>query len=232
MEPLRDHPMFDAAASVRIWPVEQQVGSWTLRVPALPASEWLPLVFAQNRGGIWELMEGLDLDGLRADPDVSAEDLQDAVLMLLEAAAGRTWRAACVIAATAADRWDLIGAELARAGIRWDQISLSAALDAMYASARRHLSEEGQAAFIQLLERDPVQQPRAPRVARPLPATSLQYVQTRPKTQPRRPQDRPAAQTEPPRPPLRPRPGSAPPPRSGPRPPGSGVGGDASPPGA
>src|SRR5262249_36588020 len=129
-----------------------------------------------------------------------------------EVAAGRPWLSAFAIASAAASRWDVIGADLARAGVRFDLIPLGGALDAMYGGLLRHMDEKAQQQFIRLVKDGAPQTPRsrAPKNAKPLPSTSLQYVQTRPKTQLRRPQDRPDAPIEPPKPPLRPRHGSGP----------------------
>lgn len=208
-------PSFDASASVRIWAVEATLGGRQLRVPPLPASEWLPLFFEGKVLGIRELLEDFDLrEALREEAFTFAE-FKEKMEFMAEVAAGRPWLSAYAIAGAAANRWDVIGSDLARAGVRFDQIPLGGALDAMYASLLRHMDEAAQQQFIRLVKdgAPPKPKSRAPKNAKPLPSTSLQYVQTRPKTQLRRPQDRPDAPTEPPRPPLRPRAGSAP--RSG-----------------
>ena len=42
------HPSFEPAASLRVWAVEVTVGGRVLRVPPLPAADWLPVVIRSD----------------------------------------------------------------------------------------------------------------------------------------------------------------------------------------
>lgn len=178
------YPAFDPAASLRIWAVETEVGGRTLRIPPLPAAEWLPAVFAGDPWALRDLVEEFEFADLLLDGQATVSTIREALVFLLESASGRTVIATYGIAGAAAGRWDVIGSDLARAGMRFDLVPLGYVLDAMYASLMRHMDEKAQAAFTRLLVTGP-ETPRArgPRRQKPLPANALQYVQTRPKTQ-------------------------------------------------
>jgi hypothetical protein len=218
-------PRFDPAASLRVWAIEVTVGGCLLRVPPLPAADWLPSVMTTNPMAVLELVEDFDLAEVLLDGDLTVDQLREALIEVVEAASGRPAVAAFAIAGIAAQRWDVIGADLARVGLRFTEISLGAALDAIYGSVSRHMDEKALAEFNRLLDAQtkPVESSprRAPRGAKPLPATAEQYVRERPKTVLRRPQDRQAAQSAPPTGQLQQPSGSDPPARSAPIPPGA-----------
>lgn len=226
------YPRFDPVASLRIWAVEATLGGRLLRIPPLPAADWLPVIMAGNVMQAKDLLEDFRLAECLLAGEFTVAQLRDVLTELIEEATGRTVVAAFAIAGAAAGRWDAIGADVARVGVRFDQISIAAGLDALYASVLRHMDEKTQAQFIRLLvdQKPRGSTVRVPRDAQPLPASAMQYVQTRPKTQLRRPQDPPTDPSEQPRPRLPVRTGSARPSRIGLRMPAGG--GDESPPGA
>lgn len=187
------HPQFDAVASLRVWAVDAVLGGRVLRVPALPASDWLPVLMTGDLMSVVGLLEDFDLAGGLTDDLFTVAELRDVLVEIVEAACGRPVAAALGIAGAAGQRWDVIGADLARVGVRFDQISIGAGLDAIYGSVCRALDEKGLAEFNRVIQLPlgegprPVRQPRG---AKPLPASALPYVQTRPKTRPRKPEDR------------------------------------------
>lgn len=201
------HPEFEPHASLRIWAIELPAGTQTLRVPPLPAADWLPVVMSGNPLEVFDIADDFDVTTAITDDGVTAEQLVNLLGEMIEAAAGRSLRATFGIALTGAQRWDVIGADLARAGVRFAEISLGAALDAIYGSIVRHMPDEkALAAFNRALQTpesaaDSIRK-RVPRNAPPLPASAMQYVQTRPKTVPRRPQTLPDGQSVQPTPPL------------------------------
>lgn len=181
-------PRFDSSASLRIWAIETTVGGRLLRVPPLPSADWLPAVMRMDPFAVFDLVEDFDLGEMLTDVGLSVEELRDAAVEIVEAASGRSSIAAFAIAGAAAERWDVIGADLARAGVRFDVISLGAALDAIYGSLCRSMKDEKSLAeFNRILETptagDVVRQSRRPRGAKPLPASALPFVRERPKTQ-------------------------------------------------
>lgn len=174
------HPRFDAAASLRIWAVEVTVGGRLLRVPALPAADWLPVVMTANPLAVVELLEDFDLAEALVDDGLTVDELRDALTEIVEAAGGRSSTAVFVIAGAASERWDVVGADLARAGVRFGEIPLGAALDAIYGSLIRHMDEKGVAEFNRLLLA-PADLSHPGRM--PSPASGGQSVRERPKTQ-------------------------------------------------
>lgn len=193
-------PKFDAAASLRMWAVETELGGRTLRIPPLPAAEWLPALMTANPLGLLELTEDVDLEELLLDGTVTLAALTESLELLLESASGRTPWCAFLLAYTAAEHWHVVGADLARIGVRFEAIPLGAALDAIYGSLCRSMDEKAIVRFNNTLDRPPVgaikpEAIRAPRGAKPLPASAERYVRVRPRTRLRRPQDRPGAPT-------------------------------------
>lgn len=193
-------PRFDPEASLRIWAVETTLGEYVLKVPAVPAADWLPVLMSANPVMLLEMVEDFDLTDAILDGGVSAADVHKALLDLIEAAAGRKVRVAFGIAMAASERWDVLGADLARAGVRFDEISLGAALDAIYGSIMRHMPDEKAiASFNRVLDSsdgvDESVRRRIPKDAKPLPASALQYAKTRPKTVLRRPSSLPDGQS-------------------------------------
>jgi hypothetical protein len=202
-------PTFDPVASLRMWAVEVEVGGITLRIPPLPASDWLPFLMSADILGTLDLAEDVDIEGMLIDGVVSIDVLREALERLVESAAGRSSWVAMVIAHTASAHWHVVGADLARAGMRFIEIPLGAALDAMYGSLIRAMDEKGIKQFNDSLDRGPVTSagPAVPRALaeRPLPASAAQYVRVRPRTRLRRPQGRqpgPPASPMPTPPPL------------------------------
>jgi hypothetical protein len=194
------HPTFDPAASLRIWAVETTVGGWLLRIPPLPAADWLPALMSGNTLRLRDLLEDFDLAEAILEEAFTIAELTEGLQFLAESAAGRTIKTAVAIASVAANRWDVIGADAARAGVRFDQIPIAAALDFLYGSVMRHMDEKGQTNFNLILAE--VVEPRKgiARNVEPLPASVSQSLMTRPKTVLRRPpdhQDAPSGQPTP-----------------------------------
>lgn len=203
-------PRFDPVASLGIWAVEVDLAGHLLRIPPLPAGDWLPYLMRLDLTGLLDLAEGVDVEEMLLDGEVTDEQLQEALTLLLEAAAGRSMWCALALANIAAENWHVVGGALARRGVRLEVLPLGAALDAIYGTLAANMDAKGLAAFHLILDRD-VTRPTAPRRrAAPVPASAEQYVRERPRTVQRRPQDRLAAQTEQPTRPPEPPAGSDP----------------------
>lgn len=202
-------PRFDAAASLRVWAVEADLGSRVLRIPPLPAAEWLPVLMSGNLLGLLELADDIDLGELLLDEGVTLAEVNDALELLVESAAGRTPWCALLLASMASEYWHVIGADLARSGLDFEKVSIGTALDAVYGTLCRSMDEKGIGNLNRALDRPPVgvvkpETIRPPRGAKPLPASAEQYVRVRPRTQLRRPQDRQPSPTVEPTPPPAP----------------------------
>jgi hypothetical protein len=181
------HPRFDPVASLRVWAVEVTLSGRLLRVPALSAADWLPVVMTANPMAVVDLLEDFDLAEALVDDGITLEELQRALTEIVESAAGRSSTATFVLAGAAAERWDVVGADLARAGVRFGDISLGAALDAIYGSLIRHMDEKGAAELNRLLTSGAgggLSHPRrGPGGVRRQPATATQSGAIPPKTQ-------------------------------------------------
>jgi hypothetical protein len=147
----------DPIASMRIWAVDVQVGGHTFEVPPLPAADWMPTLIDGDLSQILDLLRSttIDVDELILTGSVSGEDLSEALLDAVEAAAGRPFQAAYVLAQVAAAHWGRIGGRLAQRGFRWDLMPLGAALDAIYAMVVENMKDADLAKFEALLNKPP-----------------------------------------------------------------------------
>lgn len=212
----------DPVASLRVWAVEVDVAGRTLRVPPLPAADWLPVLMSLDPLNVLDIADDVGIEGALLDGTLSYDALRGALESLVEMAAGRRCETALVLAGIASEHWAVVGGELARRGIRFADIPLGAALDAVYSVLCALTDEKGVAALNRAL--DGAVATGAPRsrvpAPRPVPASAEQYVRVRPKTRLRRPQDHPADPNASPTPPPAPPAGSARHPTPGPRPAG------------
>lgn len=194
----------DPTASMRVWAVEVDIGAVVARIPPLPASDWLPTLMEGDVFGVFGLVEGLDIEELLVDGEITINDAVGAAVKLIESAAGRSVWMSLALASLAKVRWLSIGSDIVRSSVRLDQVSLGAALDAIYGAITQGMDEKGVARLNATLFRPPAEfqlalglEPFVDRFARepkPLPASAEQYVRVRPKTVLRRPQDRQGAE--------------------------------------
>lgn len=193
-------PSFDPLAALKITAIEAVISGHVLRIPPLPAADWLPYLMDAHILGLLDLLEGDSVhDAL--DAGTTAEQLSATLEDMLTVATGRTPWAAFVLATAAREHWHTVGGELIRRGVRFEDISIAALLDAIYATMVARMDDKEIAKWHQLLDNPLSPNPqestiRPPRGAKPLPAIAEQYVRVRPKTQLRRPQDRLGALSE------------------------------------
>lgn len=187
-----------------LWAYETTVGGWFLRVPPLPASDWFPVLLAGSPLRVKDLLEGDDFDLAEVFMSgVTVKELTRVLTEVIETATGRSLGAAQLIAGTAAAAWDVIGPTVAREGLRFDLISIGAALDALYGIIKDHMSTEHADLFVQQVTlSSEAPEPKQKRRVGPVPANAMQYVQTRPKAEKPRRMDPPADLSGQPSPPL------------------------------
>lgn len=195
-------PKVDPIASLGIWAVEIELAGRVLRIPPLPAGDWLPILMRLDLNGLLRIAEEVDVDEMLLDGLITAEQLEEALTLLLEAASGRPLWTTFALAYIAADNWQAIGGDLARRGVRLDVLPLGAALDAIYGALAANMDAKGVEQLHAALERPSVAPTR--RVG-PVPASAEPYVHVRPRTVQRRPQDLPPGPSAPPTPPPAPR---------------------------
>lgn len=186
-------PTFDPVASLRMWAVEVELGSHTLRIPPLPAADWLPAMMRLDVLSLLDLVEDVDMYELLVEDAVTLEAVGEAMEQLLEAAAGRPSWTALALAYIAARHWPVVGGDLARSGVRFTEIPLGAALDAIYGSLIRSMDEKSLKSFNAALERptaEGVATSRGYPAPRPVPASAEPYVRARSRSRLRMPPDR------------------------------------------
>jgi hypothetical protein len=195
----------DPVASLGIWAVEVDLAGRVLRIPPLPAGDWLPVLMRLDLRGVRSLIEDIGLRRMLLDGVITRAQLEDALERLVEGASGRSAWETFALAHLAAENWRRVGGELARRGVRLDLLPLGAALDAIYGTIAAGMDEKGLANLNRVLERQaPSDTPPAVKGPRPpalVPASAEPYVRVRPKTVQRRPQDRLGAPIESPMPP-------------------------------
>lgn len=142
----------DPAASLRIWAIEFELGGRTFEVPALPAADWLPLLLEGDPLAVLDLGDLGEIDEMILGGEVTSEELGKALTMVIEQATGRSFHAALVLAQVAKMQWPIIGGDLVRRGMRFDQVSIGAALDAIHATILGLLKPEAAEKFQALLD--------------------------------------------------------------------------------
>jgi hypothetical protein len=191
----------DPVASMRVWAVDVDIGGELMRIPPTPAADWMPSLMEGDILGILDLTDGIDFEQALIDGTVTIKDVISGVVKLLESAAGRSAWSTFALAALAKRQWSRVGADLARYSVKLNQISLSAALDAIYGALVKGMDEKGLARLDAALSRPPAEFQRAlglepvgvlssSRMSAHVPASAEQYVRVRPKTVIRKPQDR------------------------------------------
>lgn len=198
----------DPVASLRQWAIEIPVGSTVLRVPPLPAADWIAALIGLDLWAVLDLAEGFDVEELLMEGGTTVAEVQDALLKVVASAAGRTPWAAMTLVHTATTHWQVVGAEMMRFAPRLDEMPFGAALDMIYATLGRCMDDKGMRSFNVALNNAPPELGGAPtrvraerRIERPLPASAEPFVRERAKTRLRTPPLRPGVPTSEPTPP-------------------------------
>lgn len=148
----------DPAASMQLWAIEVQLGGRIFDIPALPAINWWPVITSGNPTQILDLITSDPEDPDSIDEQILAgtvtgEEIVEAALDAIEAAAGRPFQAAFMIAEVANRQWAEINGALVRRGFRWEGMPLGSALDAIYSLVTEGMKAEDRTKFDALLDR-------------------------------------------------------------------------------
>lgn len=137
----------DALAALKIWALDVELGGETFTVPALPASDWfiavlrddvaLPLIPGLMEGDAEDRISDQLLDG-----DIDIDLIVTRSRELLTEAAGRPWWEADRLIRSSGASWHIIGGELTRLGVKLEEVSLAAALNAIYVICTRTMDEK------------------------------------------------------------------------------------------
>jgi hypothetical protein len=125
----------DPLASMRCWAIEITLGGRTFDVPALTAVDWWPVLSSGDPSSVLDIIESTedDLDELLLTGAITGEEINQALVDVIEEAAGRSRHVSMILVKVAEMYWDSINGALARRGFRWEGQPLGAALDAIYA---------------------------------------------------------------------------------------------------
>lgn len=182
----------DIRASLRLWDIDLYLDGRVFPIPAMPAADWLDLLADDfNPLAILRLVDDKSIGMV----DVSDTDLVYACLDVIGEASGRHGMVAVALVQAAAERWDIVGPDLAVLDL--ENVPFGRALDLILKSLLTHAKDE-QAInqivqyFDSLETSGTMDAPglvlpglgRRPHPS-PVPATAEPYVTSRPKTLPR-----------------------------------------------
>lgn len=137
----------DPVASMRMWGATVSLGDQAWRIPGLDASAWLEVLLGepQNLEDIFPGFCGseavLDVNQMILIGRVEPEDLERAILDLLEEVSGRKWWITLRLCFALRKNWESVGGELARHGVTPFGVPLSYWLDAAYTTMIRLIVE-------------------------------------------------------------------------------------------
>lgn len=144
-----------------LWPceIDVEVGPEIFTIPALPASEWIAVVAANDAfsivPGLMCEEDQLAVFDLIEDEEIGVNDFQMLARHALEAAAGRPWWEAQHLVIGASQAWDVIGGRMINNGTDLDRISIGAFCNAVYAMATENLDKKDRMKFDSDLKRPP-----------------------------------------------------------------------------
>jgi hypothetical protein len=151
----------DPIQSLRPFPVDITLGGHEFTIPALPASAWLTVLMTEEMD-FSDILPGLldeeqtgDLEDMILDRVVSLDELEDAILGVLEIVSARDWWVALRLILNVRSNWDVIGAELGIQGIDATHISLSSWLDVVLILLLRAMDQKDIQMFTMRLEAPP-----------------------------------------------------------------------------
>lgn len=153
------HFVTDPTASLEPRALEVQLGTALLEIPAMTAAQWLQILFTDF--DIWDIIPGLcpdqaeQVDEAILDGLVSLTLVRDTALEVITEATGRPWWYVLRLVALVKNSWETIGGELTFRGVRADQLSLGAWLDAVLLVCLRSIKQEDVVMFTSSLESPP-----------------------------------------------------------------------------
>lgn len=142
----------DAIAALRPCAIDVQLGDYEYTIPALPAATWLEALLESDTDGA-ALLPGLlnEADQTEVWHDYVAgalppEEIARAARDALETAGGRHWWEVDRLcrSATHRDAWALFSGKMTLKGVRLEEISLAAFVNAVYTIAMEGCKDEAE----------------------------------------------------------------------------------------
>jgi hypothetical protein len=130
----------DPVSSMRAWGADVSFADRVFHVPAMDAAGWLELLLADpvDYEGLFPGLAGPDavyeVNQLILAKDATSDDLEQAILDLVEAVSGRAWWVTLRLCFSIRSNWESVGGEMARSGIYPWGMPLGYWLDAAYAT--------------------------------------------------------------------------------------------------
>lgn len=147
--------------SLQPWPVEISIGSCLLRIPAMPASEWVALlssgedILEEILGAVEDEDAVDDLIDAMLSGQVDAEDFARVAMETVTLVSGRPWWVTLGMIQVAVGAWDVIGGYVSLHNLRADQLSLQAWCDGLLATLMLHIPEDKRNSFLTRLKVPP-----------------------------------------------------------------------------
>lgn len=128
----------DPLASICASEIEVRIAAIRCVVPAMMAADWLPILMTGSQLALDDVLPGLLDEDTAAlvedalfDGILGLDQMYETALEIVSVAGGRPWWVALRLIETARASWDTMGPALIMAGVRADQVTLSAWLDAV-----------------------------------------------------------------------------------------------------
>lgn len=153
----------DPLSSLKPWELEVELAGQDYVIPAVMADVWLPILMAEPLDLV-EILPGMlseqaqeELEEALLDGRITAEEISDTALEVVSLAAGRPWWWVLRLLNSASGAWLTIWGNLLAQGVNPQNLTLGAALDAIYATMlpRGQVKEEVRRQFDRELSTPP-----------------------------------------------------------------------------
>lgn len=130
----------DPVSSMRAWGADVAFADRSFRIPAIDAAGWLELLLADpiDYEALFPGLAGpkvvFEVNQMLLSGQANADDLEQAILDLVEAVSGRQWWVTLRLCYSVRSNWESIGGEMARAGVYPWGMPLGYWLDAAYST--------------------------------------------------------------------------------------------------
>lgn len=150
----------NAAASLRPFAAEINVGGEWIKVPPYPAADWLELLMGKLE--LFSIFPGLCseedqefVEECLAAGIVDANEIDEATLDLIETVSGRSWWITLRLVNVAEEKWGVLGTDMMLHGVDATKLSLSAWLDILWVTVFKHLDDKKWLMFASQIEAPP-----------------------------------------------------------------------------
>jgi hypothetical protein len=149
----------DPIQSLQPLSVELTIAGQEFDIPAQSAAEWLTVLMVEDLD-LADILPGMvedpvAVEDLILDGKLGLDELEEAILGILEVVSARPWWVALRLVEMARTSWDVLGAELLLRGVDATKVSLAAWLDMALLVALRSMDPKDIQMFTSKLESPP-----------------------------------------------------------------------------